>query len=134
MRRLFREFAPLLLAHAKAEEKSLYPVLKNQDELREGFESQVEHELAAYMIKRSERGGTADIVNADIKVLAELVEHHIEEEEGEILPHFKKEIEMEDRVNLGQKYLRLKDEEAQKNSQKKWTPRVVPAQGEVRPS
>ena len=47
---------------------------------------------------------------AKVKVLAELVEHHIEEEEEEMLKNVKKEFDAETRMEIGQKYLTLQSE------------------------
>jgi hemerythrin-like domain-containing protein len=108
----FEEFVPLLKAHAEAEEMVLYEYLKQKEDLREeGFEGQVEHKLADQMARESksdEQANDEDVMSAKIKVLAELVEHHIEEEEKEILPDFKKEAEKETRDELGEQYLQLK--------------------------
>jgi hypothetical protein len=110
-RRAFEQFAPLLLVHARAEQESLYTFLKDENhELRvDGLEGDVEHALAEHMIEEVEMAENADVWSARAKVLAELVEHHIEEEEEEILPHFKKESDIEDRILIGKQYLDLKD-------------------------
>jgi hypothetical protein len=42
---------------------------------------------------------------AKVKVLAELVEHHIEEEEEKNLPKFKRASSAQERDDLGRKYL-----------------------------
>ncbi|MES2801352.1 MAG: hemerythrin domain-containing protein [Bdellovibrionota bacterium] len=110
-RRIFEQFAPLLLVHAKSEQESLYTFLKDENkELRiDGLEGDVEHELAEHMIEEVKMAEDSDLWSARAKVLAELVEHHIEEEESEMLPLFKKESDVEDRVMIGKQYLELKD-------------------------
>lgn len=110
-RRAFDQFAPLLLVHAHAEQESFYAFLKDENrELRvHGLEGEVEHALAEYMIDEVKMAEDAGIWSARAKVLAELVEHHIEEEETEIIPDFKKEVDIEDRVLIGKQYLDLKD-------------------------
>lgn len=106
----FEEFAPLLISHAKPEEQTLYVKMKNEDEMREdGFEGDVEHQLADQLVEEIKRTTEdEDLWSARVKVLAELVEHHIEEEEEDMLPDFKKEVETEERMQLGQEFLRLK--------------------------
>lgn len=105
----YKEFVPLLVAHAKAEEQSLYVAMKADDDLREeAFEGDVEHQLADQMAEEAERAEEKDLYGARIKVLAELVEHHIKEEEDELLPDYRKHSEADDRVALGEKYLQLK--------------------------
>lgn len=105
----FAEFAPMLIAHAKPEEQVLYNTMKQAAELREeGFEGDVEHSLADQMVEEIMRTEDDDLWSARVKVLAELVEHHIEEEETRLLPDFKKHSEESIRQRLGQEFLRLK--------------------------
>ncbi len=105
----FEEFAPTLIAHAKPEEQVLYPFLKNHEELREdGFEGEVEHMLAEQLIEECKRTKDEYELGAKIKVLAELVEHHIKEEEEDLLPEFKKNSEASERTEMGDKFLKLK--------------------------
>ena len=105
----FAEFAPLLFVHAKPEEQVLYTFMKTDEELREGaFEGDVEHQLADQLIEEIKRTDDQDLWSARVKVLAELVEHHIEEEEEDLLPDFKKESEPKERLAMGQKFLLLK--------------------------
>lgn len=108
-RTAFEEFAPLLIAHAKPEEQVLYAFLKEDKALRtEGFEGEVEHGLANQMIEEAKRTKDQDLFKARIKVLAELVEHHVKEEETEIFPDFKKHSNKEGRREMGQEYLDAK--------------------------
>ncbi len=44
---------------------------------------------------------------AKVKVVAELVEHHIEEEEGEMFKEIRKEFDKEIRMQIGEDYTRL---------------------------
>lgn len=105
----FEEFASLLMIHAKPEEESLYTYMKNDEDLRtEGMEGQVEHELADQLIAEIKAESDPDMWQAKVKVLAEMVEHHIEEEEETLLPDFKKESSAEEREELGQKFMELK--------------------------
>lgn len=105
----FEEFAPALLAHAKSEEAVLYVAMKKEEDLREGgFEGDVEHGLADQMIDEVRAASDDDLWSARAKVLAELVEHHIEEEEEELLPDFKKHSKADERAAMGSKYRRLK--------------------------
>jgi hypothetical protein len=105
----YKEFVPLLVAHAKPEEQTWYVAMKQDEDMREhAFEGDVEHQLADQMAEEAERAEDGDLYGARIKVLAELVEHHIKEEEEEMLPEYRKNSESEDRVALGEKYLQLK--------------------------
>lgn len=105
----FEEFASLLMMHAKPEEQSLYIFMKEEEELRqEGMEGDVEHALADQLIMEIKSEVDPTMWMAKVKVLAELVEHHIEEEEETMLPDFKRESSSEERRELGEKYLELK--------------------------
>ncbi len=74
----------------------------------EGLEGDTEHAIADQLIneiKASEQD--EDLWNAKVKVLAELVEHHIEEEEGELSKEIRKEFDAETRVQIGEDYTNL---------------------------
>lgn len=109
-RKAFAEFAPLLTTHAKPEEQVLYVEMKKAKDLRqEGLEGDVEHGLAEQMLDEAKVTKDADLWSARVKVLAELVEHHIEEEEEELLPDFKKNSEKEQRILMGEMFLAAKE-------------------------
>lgn len=107
----FEKFAPSLLSHSKPEEESLYVHLKEESaELRaEGFEGTIEHTLAEQIIDEIGQTHDQDEWMAKVKVLAELVEHHIEEEEGEMFKKLKKEFNLDRRVEIGEEYRRLRN-------------------------
>lgn len=106
----FEEFAALLTIHAKAEEQVLYVFMKKDEELRtEGFEGDVEHGLAEQLVDEIRNTQDENLWSARVKVLAELVEHHIEEEEDELLPDFKKGTNVETRERMGAQYLERKE-------------------------
>lgn len=108
---VFDEFAPTLVAHAKPEEQTLYKAMKENDELRsQGFEGEVEHTLADQLLEEIKRTKDEDEWCAKVKVVAELVEHHIEEEEESLLPDYKSESDTDEREQLGAQFLELKAE------------------------
>jgi hemerythrin superfamily protein len=110
-RQAFEDFMPLLILHAKPEELVLYNFMKANKALRtEAFEGDVEHGLADQMLEEARRTDDDDLWSARVKVLAELVEHHLGEEEEDIFPDFRKNSEAETRVALGEKYLMKKEE------------------------
>ena len=111
----FEQFAQLLTVHALSEEQVLYVDMKQEgqkkDLRQEGNEGDVEHSLAKEMIERTkDADDDKDLWTASAKVLAELVEHHIKEEEDDILPDFKKSSTPDERFNLGHEYLAKKAE------------------------
>lgn len=122
-RAAYAEFAPMLVAHAKPEEETLYVYVKHDDDLKnEAYEGEEEHALADQKIAEIDNTDNDDVWSAKVNVLAELVEHHIKEEEEELLPAFKKSTADVERTNLGDLYLKLKKRfvaERSKNAEKK---------------
>lgn len=81
--------------HALLEEELIYPLLRGEEEEEMGEEGYTEHELVKYMISEVESLGARDkALEPKMKVLKELIEHHVKEEEGEMLP------ELEDNEEL----------------------------------
>ncbi len=77
-----------LEVHADLEETLIYPAIREaideDDKMNEAIE---EHHLVHVLIKELKKLKPKDeIFQAKFKVLGELVKHHIEEEEGEMLP------------------------------------------------
>ncbi len=103
----FQEFMPLLKNHAEPEQETLYVRMKDENKLREeAFEGDVEHALATQLMDElALEPEDEDIWMAKVKVLAELVEHHIVEEETEMLKQVKKQMDTETLFVIGQEYL-----------------------------
>lgn len=85
---LASEICDALTAHATAEEEIFYPAARgvlDADDLID--EAETEHASARTLIERI-RGMEAgdDAYDATVRVLAEAVEHHVQEEEGELFP------------------------------------------------
>ena len=106
----FGPFVELLKSHAKSEEKAVYDVCLKYPELREeAFEGYVEHGVADHLAKAAGRLRDRDHWMAQVKVLAELVEHHIEEEENELFPDLRKRIDAERRQAMAEKFIALRE-------------------------
>lgn len=88
----FQELAEELTRHTKAEEKTFYAPLKNEQSTHEmvleGFEEHHVVELIMKEMQKTPQG--SDVWKAKLKVMAENVQHHIEEEEGQMFPEAKK--------------------------------------------
>jgi hemerythrin superfamily protein len=84
---LFEQLADALAVHASIEEKHFYPATRNartEELLQEAVE---EHLGAKRLIADLMEMSPADAqFDAKVAVLKEQVEHHIEEEEGELFP------------------------------------------------
>ncbi len=105
----YAEFEILLTSHAKAEEESLYIYLKEVDELRtEGLEGDTEHEIAEQLMSEiNDSVDDNDMWMAKVKVLAEIVDHHVKEEEKEVLKEVRKEFDSDQRKEIGELYIDL---------------------------
>jgi hemerythrin superfamily protein len=105
----FSEFEQVLTHHAKAEEESLYVHLKHEDDLRiEGLEGDTEHAIAMQLIEEiKDSRDDEDTWMAKVKVLAEIVDHHVKEEEKSVLKQVKKEFSNDMRVEIGEMYSKL---------------------------
>jgi hemerythrin superfamily protein len=105
------KFAALLINHAQAEERVLYSFMERDDDLREeSFEGEVEHELAELMLESITQEKNHDMWSAKTKVLAELVEHHLKEEEKEAFADVKRKTSVADRIAMGANYLAFKEQ------------------------
>jgi hemerythrin superfamily protein len=81
-----------LTVHAQVEEEIFYPAVRDpikDDDLMD--EAVVEHASAKDLIAQiSEMDPGDDLYDAKVKVLSEQIEHHVEEEEGEMFPKVRK--------------------------------------------
>lgn len=89
---LVRQICTMLTAHATAEEEIFYPAARSVlDEPDLIDEATVEHASAKELIAQLEQASPGDeLYDAKVKVLAEYIEHHVKEEEGELFPKLKK--------------------------------------------
>ena len=100
---LFAKLKEELDIHAQIEEKIFYPSIKQAAETREivleGFE---EHHVVKVLLKELEALPVdTEQWTAKLKVLQENVEHHVEEEEGEMFPAARKVFSKEQFEELG---------------------------------
>lgn len=90
-----RTFLDTLKKHSQAEEKTVYESLSEMEDLRMLIlEGEAEHGMAKFkyeaLIPRlAKMKSLDDVTEAEIKVLAELIEHHIDEEEAELFPRMR---------------------------------------------
>jgi hemerythrin-like domain-containing protein len=108
---LFETIADKLAIHARIEEQYFYPAVtakKTEDMVLEAF---VEHTSIKRLL--------ADLLDSDaedpkfdaqMKVLKEQVEHHVEEEEGQLFPAAKKVLSKEELIALAQEMTALQTE------------------------
>lgn len=74
-----------LTVHTEIEEKIFYPACQGKIEQDLIDEAYVEHDSAKVLIAEIEAGGPdEDYYDAKVKVLSEMIEHHVEEEEKRV--------------------------------------------------
>jgi len=99
--------------HLRAEEKVVYDAilaLRGKEQKEHGEEGYIEHNLGDKML--TSLGKMTDAMSAEFsagsKVLKELVEHHVEEEEKAIWADVKDNFSEEDRIAMNKKFLAAK--------------------------
>ena len=106
----------LLTPHARAEERLLYPAFAEgsaeaQDPVAEGYE---EHALVHQLMGQlKELPDVSMEWCAKAKVMMDLVEHHVREEEGEQFKAARKGVDRNEAIDLGAQFEALKMEIAQ---------------------
>jgi hemerythrin superfamily protein len=99
---LFEQLADALAVHATIEEKHFYPATKNartEELLQEAVEEHLgAKRLIADLLEMSPEDAQFD---AKVAVLKEQVEHHVEEEEGELFPKVKSMFKEDQLDDLG---------------------------------
>ncbi len=106
----FTELRKELIPHMKAEESVFYPVLMDghKEEILEGFE---EHHASEMVLKELEKTPLKDERwPAKVKVLQEMIEHHIKEEESKTLKAAQSQLEKDELEELGEKFETQKNE------------------------
>lgn len=114
---LFIEFEAMIKSHAKAEEMALYSLFTDADEPEEeplkefaleGFE---EHQLIDRLLgEMNELDCADDQWAAKLRVVTELVQLHMREEERQFLPKVRDALEQEELEDLGALYLQQQQE------------------------
>jgi hemerythrin superfamily protein len=99
---IFEKIAATLVAHDAIEREIFYPAceakLGSEDILQESL---VEHGLVEFCIFRADKNRGKDMLEAYVKVLKEVVQHHVEEEEDELLPKIDKAMQSDELETLG---------------------------------
>lgn len=109
---LFTQLKTELDIHAEVEEKIFYPVLEKADESRDiTLEAFEEHRLVKQLLSELEAEAKDDEKwTAKFTVLKEQVEHHVEEEEGEMFKKARKVLSKEEIEELGTRMEKAKGE------------------------
>jgi len=109
---LFAQLKGELELHTRIEETILYPALKEVDKTRDiTFEAFEEHRLVKQLLAElDELDKASEEWTAKFSVLKESVEHHVEEEEGEMFPKAVKALSDEEMETLGARLEEAKKE------------------------
>ena len=107
---LLRQVKANLVPHVRAEEKILYDAiiaLKAKKPKQDGEEGYIEHSLADRTLKQLEKISNAmsPEFGAAAKVLKELVEHHVREEERDVWSDARENFSADERKLMNQRYL-----------------------------
>ena len=102
---LFTQLKNELDVHARIEEEILYPALEEFEETRDiSLEAYEEHALVKQLLEELAVAPKDDEQwTAKFTVLKENIEHHVEEEEGEMFPKARKVLSEDDIEQLGQR-------------------------------
>lgn len=111
--RLLAQIESELQHHMQLEEEIFYPAFKEAVERKKDktlfYEAKEEHEAAKKVLRDLVRADAATLAfGGKAKVLQELVEHHIKEEEDEMFPIAKKVLSAEELNTLGERMMNRK--------------------------
>ena len=120
-RRAYGAFKALLQSHSSSEEKAVYaPTAKLAGhelhlKVAEGY---VEHQLADDLMARIAKVKNPIDWSAHVNVIAEIVEHHLDEEESDLLPLVRKTASPVQNAKMLKTFIALREK-----TQKKVTPK-----------
>jgi hemerythrin-like domain-containing protein len=120
-RSAYAQFAALLKSHSHSEEQALYvpsDKLPGRDMHIKIAEGYVEHQVGTDIMQRIERAKNPVTWSAHANVLSETIEHHLAEEERDLLPLVRKTASPSLNASMLEKYLKLRAA-----SQRKRTPK-----------
>ncbi len=113
---VIKKLKPLLVAHSRAEEEAVYKALMTLSEPVDtriaGNEGMVEHNLCSIVLERlaATPDASTDMWRAHAKVLHELLEHHIKEEEDDVFSELGKHFSDEQRKAMASVFLAGRNE------------------------
>lgn len=109
-----KTFLDALHKHSEAEKKVVYGTLIKVEDLRKDIlEGEIEHGIVDAKVKSLSPKITglrtlSDELEVEMKVLAELVEHHVREEETEMFPKMRKDLDKTILNEMGFQFMKLR--------------------------
>ena len=115
---LFNQLKTELEVHTRIEETIFYPALEKADETRDiTLEAFEEHRLVKQLLgELDSMGKDQEEWTAKFTVLKESIEHHVEEEEGDMFPKARKVLGEENAEVLGTRMEEAKNQQLKKAS------------------
>ena len=109
-RSLVGQIKAALVSHSKAEQKVLYDAIiavKDRQAQKDGTEGYIEHALVSKTLTDLDKITDTNSVEfaATAKVLRELIEHHVKEEESAVWTDAKRHFSAEQRQSMNRRYL-----------------------------
>ncbi|MDP2273730.1 MAG: hemerythrin domain-containing protein [Archangium sp.] len=103
-RKLFVEIADALAAHTTIEEKLFYPTAYRGEDLQDLLREAVEEHLTAKRVISDllMMEVTDEQFAPKVKVLRDIIEHHVQEEQDDIFPKVKKALSRGELTSLGE--------------------------------
>jgi hemerythrin superfamily protein len=106
---LVRQIKAALVPHVRAEEKIVYDAiiaLRDKQPKQDGEEGYLEHALADKTLAGLDKiaNAVSPEFSAAAKVLKELIEHHVEEEESNVWSDVRKNFSDDERAEMGRKF------------------------------
>jgi len=108
---LFAKLKSELLVHERIEEEVLYPALKKHPKARElALEGYEEHHVVDEIFAELEQTPVTDETwGAKFKVAKENIEHHIEEEEGQMFKDARRAFSADELERMGARMTEIRD-------------------------
>jgi len=105
---LTSEVVTKLSAHMEMEEAIVYPMVKSEVGAEDEEEAEIEHRLAREGIEKMASMVQVPGFGAAVEMVKAGIQHHVEEEEGQILPELKEALSREQWLALGDRLAEAK--------------------------
>jgi hemerythrin superfamily protein len=119
-KQLYKKIKTELETHMFIEEKIFYPTLKKHEDFKDTVLEAVEEHLQVKTLFRDidRLSDGNERFDAKLKVIIDNIEHHVEEEEGELFPKVKKAYSKEELETLGMELETAKKEFSKQSTAK----------------
>jgi hemerythrin-like domain-containing protein len=106
--KMAKELEKALTLHMELEERLLYPLVKEHVGEEDEEEAEIEHRLAREGLRQMMSMVDQPGFGAAVEMVKGGIEHHVQEEETEILPELKEAISREQWTSLGEQLTQAK--------------------------